>query len=95
MMRAGEIQEDDVNIPAPPGADDPQCDWCGAWGDIRVRNEAYGRSPMMLTCADCFTGPDDGPDFDDLQTAEDHAQEQADLRADHLHDQARDRRGEG
>ena len=82
-------------LAGPPEWDGPTCDFCGSGDDIRVRNEAYGRSPMMLTCAACFTGPDDGPDFEDLQTAEDHAQEQADLRADHLHDEARDRRGEG
>ena len=53
----------------PPGYDDPQCDWCGTWGDIRVACEAYGRAKPELICDGCFINTDVGPCFDDLQTA--------------------------
>ena len=81
-------------LASPPEDDGPQCDYCGTWGDIRVQTEGCGRIKPVLSCENCFTGQDDGPCFDDLEAAEDYAQEQADMRADYLHDQQRDRRAE-
>ncbi len=67
-------------LAGPPEADDPQCDWCGNWRDVRVQSEggrAFGITVKpALTCEDCFTGQDDGPCFDDLQTAEEYFGEQ-------------------
>jgi len=92
----------DMNIPGydawklsgPPEWEGPTCDGCGSGGDIRVHTDGWGRIPPGLTCEECFTGQDDGPCFDDLQTADDYAQEEADMRADFLHDQQRDERAE-
>ncbi len=81
-------------LSGPPQWEGPTCDWCGADENIRIQTEGCGAMPALRTCEDCFTGPDDGPCFDDLQTVAEHAQEQADIRADYLHDQARDRKGE-
>ena len=73
-------------LAGPPEPDGPTCDWCGTGGDIRI--DKSGKR-TELVCSDCFSG------FDDLQPASEYFEEQADLRADHLHDQARDRKGEG
>ncbi len=81
-------------LSGPPEWEGPTCDYCGAGGDVRVESEGCGRVKPSLVCEDCFTGQDDGPCFDDLQTAEDYAGEREDLRADYLMDQARDREWE-
>ncbi len=86
-------------LSGPPEWEGPTCDYCGSGEDVRVQCEGFffrGKNrPATLVCEGCFVNTDTGPCFDDLQTAEDHAQEQADLRADYLHDQARDRKMEG
>ena len=85
-------------LSGPPEWGGPTCDYCGTGEDIRVQCPGfyYRKShPAALVCEDCFTGQDDGPCFDDLQPVAEHEQEKADLRADYLHDQARDRKGEG
>ncbi len=74
-------------LSGPPEWEGPTCDYCGTGGDIRAVVDKSGKK-TELSCSDCFTG------FDDLQTVADHEQEQADLRADYLHDRARDRKGE-
>jgi hypothetical protein len=84
-------------LSGPPEWEGPTCDYCGTGDDIRVESPAIGRSKAVLVCEECFTTPEGGhnePCFDDLQTADDYAQEQTDMRADYLHDQARDRKGE-
>ena len=81
-------------LSGPPEWEGPSCDWCGGGDDIRVQTEGCRHIPAMLTCEECFTGTDDGPCFDDLQTAEEYYGEQEAARADYLHDQARDRRME-
>ena len=73
-------------LAGPPEWEGPTCDWFGTGGDIRI--DKSGKR-TELVCNDCFSG------FDDLQPASEYFEEQADLRADHLHDQARDRKGEG
>ena len=89
---------DDWRLSGPPEWEGPTCDYCGTGEDIRVNCPGFyyrGKNhPAELVCEECFTGQDDGPCFDDLQTADDYAEEQADLHGDHLHDQARDRKGE-
>ena len=62
-------------LSGPPEWDGPQCNWCGGIYDIRVKTEGCGHVPPVLTCEECFTGQDDGPDFDDLQTAYDYARD--------------------
>ena len=47
----------------------PTCDWCGNSHDIRVETERYRKAKPSLTCRDCFTPSDTGPDFDDLEAA--------------------------
>ena len=76
---------DDWRLSGPPEPIGPTCDCCGSGEDIRV--DQSGKKPQLI-CEECFGG------FDDLQTASEYAQEQADLRADYLHDQQRDRKGE-
>ncbi len=62
---------DTWRLSGPPEWEGPTCDCCGTGEDIRVDDTAQGVKPS-LTCSDCY-----GPDFDDLQTADDYAQEQA------------------
>jgi hypothetical protein len=43
----------------------PECPYCGATENLRViRCDGY--IPDEYICADCFTGTDTGPCFDDL-----------------------------
>ena len=86
-------------LAGPPEPDGPTCDYCGGGNEVRVVCEGFyhrGKThPAALTCADCYESSDeDGHCFDDLQLAAEYYQDQADARADYLHDQARDRRGE-
>lgn len=49
-----------------------ECDFCGAPAsetELRELSESYGTIPATVTCAECFTGSDDGPCFDDLPEA--------------------------
>jgi hypothetical protein len=82
-------------LSGPPEWEGPTCDYCGTGESLRVECPSFyhrGKThPPALICEDCFTGTDDGPCFDDLQTAAEYYQEQADMRADYLHDQQRDR----
>ena len=76
----------------------PSCDYCGDWRALRVACPGHyfrGRNhPPEIVCKDCFTGQDDGPCFDDLQTVAEYAEELEDVRADYLHDRQRDERAE-
>lgn len=44
----------------------PECPYCGATEGLRVKCDGGGYIAPEYTCADCFTGQDDGPTFDDL-----------------------------
>ncbi|MCA0032707.1 hypothetical protein [Mesorhizobium sp. B263B2A] len=52
------------------------CEYCGATSGLRITADggmfAFGFriQPAQYTCADCFTGTDTGPSFDDLPLAE-------------------------
>ena len=78
-------------LSGPPEPDGPTCDMCGDWGEIRVECEGMyvkGRTlPPLMICADCFTGQDDGPCFDDLPLAADVEREQAEEYGDYLYQQ--------
>ncbi len=76
---------DDWRLSGPPEWEGPTCDFCGAGGDIRV--DKTPRKPELI-CSDCFAG------FDELQPAIEYLTDQAEARADYLHDQQRDRKGE-
>ncbi len=85
-------------LSGPPEWEGPTCSYCGKGEALRVECESFYhrglRTEAALICEDCFTGTDTGPCFDDLQTAEDCARDEADMRADYLHDQQRDERAE-
>lgn len=103
MAAAGEENDLMTTIPGyddwkmtPPDADGLQCDWCGAGSEIRVESEGDGwKTKPSLTCEECFTGTDDGPCFDDLETAEEYFGEQEAERGDYLLEQRRDMKMEG
>jgi hypothetical protein len=79
---------DDWKLSGPPEWEGPTCEFCGDGGDIRVINEGYSHQPATLICEGCFTPLPGGPDWEDLTTAAEYAQEQADLEADYRYDQA-------
>jgi len=80
-------------LASPPEADDPQCDYCGGWKDVRVESDVFKpfQTKPTLVCEECFTSTDTGPCFDDLQTAEEYYGEQEADKADYLYQQQRDR----
>lgn len=44
----------------------PECLYCGATDGLRVKCDGGGYIAPEYICADCFTGTDTGPCFDDL-----------------------------
>jgi len=82
---------DEWKLSGPPEWEGPTCDWCGGNDDIRVVSEGQGWVEPTLSCEDCFDARDDGPRFDDLQTAQEYYEDEADARADYLYEQLRDR----
>lgn len=51
-----------------PQPSTPACPYCGTTHGLRItgRDPRIGYAPDYI-CADCFTGQDDGPCFDDLE----------------------------
>lgn len=71
----------------------PECFACGETHELRVI-DYDGYTENDLVCRDCWDAgePDTGqPDFSDLQSADECAQDKADERGDHQYHQKRDR----
>jgi hypothetical protein len=47
----------------------PECPYCGATDGLRMKCDGGGYVAPEYTCEGCFTGTDDGPNFDDLPEA--------------------------
>lgn len=50
-----------------------ECAYCGTTNGLRIYHApppGWGRYEVDYVCADCFTGQDDGPYFDDLPEVE-------------------------
>ena len=52
------------------------CEYCDETEGLRIPYAFYGPEGSKwgpsFVCEECFTGPDTGPCFDDLQTAEEY-----------------------